>query len=152
MCRSIFLQQRAMRPLATRPARLDGYGLCFNIPVGPHERAVANLQEAAGMHTWGVLHLLTAEDWTRLDNSEGVPAGIYRHLPVQVLADGTELVHAITYQSTLVADGRKPSLRYLSLLLEGAQEHGLPEDYLRRLESFELAVDERPGYPQPPRS
>ena len=39
--------------------------------------------------------------------------------------------------------GRKPSARYLGLLLEGAREHALPQDYLRRLEGLELAVDER---------
>ena len=39
--------------------------------------------------------------------------------------------------------GRKPSARYLGLLLEGAREHGLPADYVAQLEKLELAHDER---------
>jgi hypothetical protein len=41
--------------------------------------------------------------------------------------------------------GRKPSRRYLRLLLDGAREHGLPEEWIRHLEGLELAVDERLG-------
>lgn len=151
MSRETFLNQRAMRPLATRVGRLDGYRLCFNIPVGPGERAVANLESDAGAHTWGVLHLLSPDDFTRLDNSEGVPAGLYRHVAVDVLADGTEPLAARTYQSSLIAPGRKPSVRYMSLLLNGAREHGLPAAYIDLLEAVELGADERPGYPQPTR-
>jgi len=39
--------------------------------------------------------------------------------------------------------GRKPSARYLRLLVEGAREHGLPREYVTFLESHELARDER---------
>jgi len=150
MSREIFLNRRAMQPLATRPGRLHDYELCFDIPVGPGERAVANLAARPGAQTWGVLHLLTADDLRRLDYTEGVGGGLYRHLSVQVWAEGIEPVTALAYQSTFTASGRKPSLRYASLLVEGAREHGLPSDYIRQLEALELAIDERPGYPQPP--
>ena len=50
------------------------------------------------------------------------------------------MIQAVTYlaQGTKV-DG-KPSLRYITLLRDGARAHGLPEDYLRLLESVEHAV------------
>jgi hypothetical protein len=44
---------------------------------------------------------------------------------------------------TYVAQGnqfdRSPSLRYLTLMREGAHTHGLPEHYLRFLEQIEHA-------------
>lgn len=150
MSRRIFVDRRGLHPLGSRRGRLDGYRLCFNIPVGPGERAVANLEQVPGAHTWGGLYLLAAKDFAKLDRSEGVPAGIYRHLAVQVLADGYGVVEAVTYQSSLIMPGRKPSVRYMRLLLEGAREHELPAEYIRFLQSFELAHDEREGHPQPP--
>jgi hypothetical protein len=52
-------------------------------------------------------------------------------------------VRAWTLASGFAAKGRKPSARYIGLLLEGAREHGLPAEWIAHLESFELAVDER---------
>src|SRR5205807_3974084 len=59
MSRSIFCERRGMRPLATRWGWLEGYRLCFNLPIGPGERGVANLEPEAGARTCGVLYLLT---------------------------------------------------------------------------------------------
>jgi cation transport regulator ChaC len=140
---AIFAGRRAMRPLATRWGWLAGYRLCFDIPIGPGERAVANLTEEAGARTCGVLYLLTPADTERLDRSEGVHLGFYRRVAVDVVIQGGETFAAFTYQSELRQKGRKPSARYLGLLLEGARAHGLPPDYIRYLESFELAIDER---------
>ena len=65
MNRAIFLDRRGMHPLETRRAWLEGYRLCFNIPVGPGERGVANLEPDIAARTWGVLYLLTAEEFDR---------------------------------------------------------------------------------------
>ncbi len=143
MSRSIFCERRGMRPLATRWGWLEGYRLCFNLPIGPGERGVANLEPEAGARTCGVLYLLTPEDFDRLDRSEGVHRGIYRRIPVQVLAEGEEPVPALTYRSSWGQEGRKPSARYLGLLVGGARQHGLPREYETFLESHELAWDER---------
>jgi hypothetical protein len=75
--------------------------------------------------------------------TEGVPSGGYRRIPVSVIVDGDEELEAFTYQSDKSSPGRKPSPRYIGLLIEGAVQHGLPADYLHYLRSFELAADER---------
>lgn len=141
--REIFLGRRAMRPLATRSGRLEDFALRFNLPVGPGERGVANLEPELRSHVWGVLYLLSPEEFDRLDRTEGVHRDYYRRVAVEVLTDGAERVEAFAYRSALATPGRKPSARYLGLLLDGARDHGLPTEWVRFLESFELAIDER---------
>jgi len=144
MSRAILIGRRGLHPRASRVGWLDDHRLHFNLPVGPGERGVANLEPAPGTRTCGVLHLLAAEECDRLDRTEGVHFGVYQRVPVAVRALGEEgVVEAFTYCSSRTVEGRKPSPRYMQLLLDGATEHGLPADWVRFLESFELAVDER---------
>jgi len=144
---AIFRERRGMCPRAVRPARLREYRLCFNLPIGPGERGVGNIEPAEGACTWGVLYLLTPEELARLDRTEGVGVGLYARIVVDVVTPDGERVTAHAYQSARTCEGRKPSPRYLGLLLEGARRHGLPADYVRMLERCELACDERVSPP-----
>lgn len=141
---TIFLTRRQMHPLATRQGRLVDHRLTFNLPIGSGERGVANVAPEPGVHTWGVLYLLTSEECARLDRTEGVHLGLYERIAVSVLLDDhTDQLPAFTYRSSRTQPGRKPSARYLGLLLDGAIDHGLPESYVRLLRCFDLARDER---------
>ena len=148
MNRGIFQSRRGMHPIQAQPALLENYRLCFNLAIGTGERGVANLESEAGARIWGVLYLITLEQSEHLDRTEGVPRGAYRRTPVSPIVDGGEQIAAFTYQSDRISPGRKPSPRYLCLLIEGAVQHGLPADYLRYLRNFELAVDERLSEPR----
>jgi cation transport regulator ChaC len=142
MNRGIFENRRGMRPIQAQPALLENYRLRFNLAIGPGERGVANLESEAGARTWGVLYLITIEESEHLDRTEGVPRA-YRRIAVGAIIDGGEQIAAFAYQSDRISPGRKPSLRYIGLLIEGAVQHGLPPGYLRYLRNFELAADER---------
>ena len=150
MNREIFESRRGMRPIQAQPALLEDYRLRFDLAVGPGERGVANLESQAGARIWGVLYLITVEQSEHLDRTEGVPRGAYRRVPVSAVVDGSERIAAFTYQSNRISLGRKPSPRYLGLLIEGATQHSLPPDYLNYLRNFELAADDRLS--EPPRS
>jgi len=143
MSPAIFLERRAMRPLAARRARLDGYRLCFDLPVGPSNRGVANVIADDGGSIWGVAYLLSTPEFDRLDRTEGVHRGLYVRLAVELALDGEERVTGFTYQSPFRSEGRKPSARYLGLLLDGARHHALPAEYAAALAALELAIDER---------
>jgi cation transport regulator ChaC len=143
MSRGTFEDRRGMRPIQAHPAMLENYRLCFNLPIGPGERGVANLESEPGAHTWGVLYLITVEQSLHLDRTEGVPRGAYRRIPVSAIVDSGERIAAFAYQSDRSRLGRKPSPRYIGLLIEGAMHHGLPPSYLTYLRDFEVAVDER---------
>ena len=146
MTRAIFRERRGMSPREARYGWLHDYRLCFNIPIGSGERGVANVEVEAGARLCGVLYLLDVAECERLDRSEGVHVGLYRRIPVEVLVDGGDRVAAFTYLSERTTAGRKPSPRYMGLLLDGAREHGLPAEYVEVLRAIELAVDERvPG-------
>ena len=138
-----FLGRRNMRPLATRVAHLADFELRFDLPVGRAERGVANVSPRRGAGVWGVAYQLTARDLMRLDRSEGVHRGFYQRIAVRVTCDDGPARAAWTYQSLRGRPGRKPSRRYLGLLLRGARHHGLPAGYVTALRSLELAQDER---------
>ncbi len=139
-----FLGRRRMRPHEARVARLDAYELRFDLPIGHGERAVANVVPVPGREVWGVAYRIDVPEAARLDRTEGVHRGAYLRRPVALVPEGDGApFDAFTYHSTRSVAGRKPSRRYLGLLLTGARHHGLPEEYVAWLRSFELAVDER---------
>jgi cation transport regulator ChaC len=140
--------RRGIEPLDVRVGRLPGYRLCFDIPIGAGARGVANLAIDVEAHVWGVAYLLTGDQHERLDRTEGVPAGVYRRLPVHVATPAGSLA-AETYISERRDPSRLPSFRYLGLLREGAREHALPADWLSVLEAWTLAWDERDGAHNP---
>jgi cation transport regulator ChaC len=142
LCRATFLGRRRMRPLETRVGRLDGYRLCFDLAVGSGERAVANLIADPSAHVWGALYHLTSDQCQHLDRTEGVPA-VYSRRAITVVDAIGAAVAAFTYESALRRESRKPSPRYMNLLLSGAREHGLPQVYVDYLRSIGLARDER---------
>ena len=143
LCRATFVERRGMRPLDVRRARLDGYRLTFDLPVGPGERGVASLAPDSAAATWGVCYLLEPASCEHLDRSEGVHRGYYRRVDVSVVDEHGTPFAAFAYQGAVAVRGRNPSARDLGLLLDGARENDLPAEWLRYLQALELAVDER---------
>jgi len=141
---STLVGRRGITPLAAHAAWLDDLTLRFDLPVGPGERGVANLVPAPGVRTWGVTYRITLDDAERLDRTEGVDRGYYYRASVaaQRPAPAGPLA-AFTYRSPHGVVGRKPSARYLGILVEGARHHALPAEWIAYLEGLELAVDER---------
>ncbi len=138
-----FLGRRRMRPLRSEIARLDDWTLCFDLPVGPGERGVGNVRQEPGSLIWGVAYELESAEAGRLDSTEGVHRGVYRRVSIRVRTASDDTLSAFTYQSPRGIPGRKPSRRYLGLLLTGARHHGLPAAWIDRLRATPLAIDER---------
>ena len=137
---SAFCGWRGMRPLAWRPARVRGYRLRFNLEGRPRGKAApANLSPDPQAEVWGVLYRITRRDLVRLDATEGIPWSRYRLLWLDAEdIDGCAFRAVIYIAQGMEADGR-PSLRYITLLRDGARAHGLPEHYIRFLEDVEHA-------------
>ena len=138
-----FLGRRRMQPDAVRTVALGGYRLVFDLPVGSGERAVANVLPESGAMVRGVAYRISVSQAAHLDRTEGVPKA-YRRTEVELVDDSDAGRFAgFTYVCPRRTPGRKPSERYMGLLLYGARHHGLPGDYIDYLRDFELAVDER---------
>jgi gamma-glutamylcyclotransferase len=102
--------------------------------------APANVFPDPQAEVWGVLYKLTRRDLVRLDATEGIPWSRYRPLWLDAEdIDGSPL-RAVTYIAQGKATDGSPSLRYITLLRDGARAHGLPEHYLRFLEDVEHAT------------
>jgi cation transport regulator ChaC len=137
---SAFSELRSMRPKEWRAGRITGYRLRFNLDGRPKGKAApANISRDEGGEVWGVLYQISRRELVRLNASEGVPGRRYR--PLWLAADDTSgnPLDAATY----IADGNdedgNPSLRYITLLREGARAHGLPEHWISFLESVDHA-------------
>ena len=133
-----------MTPREACPGRIDDYRLRFNLDGRPKGKAApANIEAETDAEVWGVLYLLKRRDLIRLDATEGVPGRRYRHLWIAAEDRHGVRVDAVTY----IADGNeedgKPSLRYITLLREGARQHGLPYAWIAYLDNVEPATPQR---------
>jgi gamma-glutamylcyclotransferase len=135
-----FRVRRRMQPAEQRVGRIRGYRLRFNLDGRPKGRAApANLALDPGAEVWGVLYKVTRRDLLRLDATEGVPGRGYRPQWFEVEDRDGHVVPAVAYIARgQEADGN-PSLRYLTLLREGAQANGLPGHWLQFLDSVKHA-------------
>lgn len=101
--------------------------------------APANISADPDAEVWGVLYQITRASLLHLDATEGVPGRRYRRLWVDAEDSDGEKISAVTY----IAHGNEidgnPSLRYITLLRDGARAHGLPDHYLRFLDAVKPA-------------
>lgn len=140
MHRSAFQDRRGMRPTETRAGRIPGYRLRFNLDGIPKGRsAPANIAADPDGEVWGVLYRITMRELVWLNVTEGVPGRNYR--PIAVPAedrDGCPLT-AVAYIAEGKAEDGNPSLRYITLLRNGARDHGLPDRWIEHLDSVRHA-------------
>ncbi len=86
-----------------------------------------------------MLYKVTRRDLLRLDSTEGVPGRGYRpQLFVAEDGDGRQL-SVIAYIGLGKEEDGNPSLRYLTLLREGARANGLPGHWLQFLDGVKHA-------------
>jgi gamma-glutamylcyclotransferase (GGCT)/AIG2-like uncharacterized protein YtfP len=137
---SAFREWRGMRALEWLPGRVRWYRLRFNLEGRPMGKATPpNLYADPQAEVWGVLYKISRRDLVRLDATEGVPWWRYRQLWLDAEDINGNPFQAVTYIAQGNEDDGNPSLRYITLLREGARAHRLPEHYIRFLEQVEHA-------------
>ncbi|XP_018553573.1 gamma-glutamylcyclotransferase a [Lates calcarifer] len=116
--------------------RLKDYELNFGLWEQHVDNAwhggVATIESSPGAEVWGVIWTLSNENLTSLDNQEGVSEGIYSPLEVSVETD-KGVMRCRTYQMNNF-HACPPSPQYKQVVCLGAQQNGLPADYLKRLD------------------
>lgn len=98
----------------------------------------ADLKPTPGAVVEGVLWEVSEQDLKALDQYEGVPSDYIRKTVTVETKDGkTHQAHI--YFVAQPGGYRPPSKRYMRLLIQGAEEHGLSDEYVRRLEAIKTA-------------
>jgi len=88
----------------------------------------------------GVVFAISVVEKRVLDRIEGVGAG-YEEKSVKVAAEDGRILSAIMYLATRIDSSLRPFAWYKRHVLAGAREHGLPEDYIARIEAIESKHD-----------
>jgi gamma-glutamylcyclotransferase (GGCT)/AIG2-like uncharacterized protein YtfP len=124
------MRARVPAAVARGRARLDGHRLVFD-KHGADGSAKANLVPDPGSAVWGVVWELATPDLARLDPYEGG----YERVRVSAEADDGSRWEVEVYVSERRTDDPRPFDWYLEHVLRGARVHGLPADYVARLEA-----------------
>lgn len=125
------IQQRAGEAAEEKVAYLDNYELNFD-KVARGGTGTANVVAAEGKVVYGVLYRLSERQLKVLDRFEGVPEH-YRRSEVTVVDQQGNKTGAQVYLARKVRKGLKPDRLYLQRILQGAEEHSLPREYIEQL-------------------
>lgn len=138
-------------------SRLRGWKLCFDVlGAPPSDPCFASITPDEGSSVYGVTYSLeTEQDWTQLQVSEGISdrhrLSWYTVIQVEVecldnagnvvekLRARTLTTNPMMRLSRLAAPHTYPSVRYMSILIRGAETEKLPEEYIDTLRSVQTA-------------
>jgi gamma-glutamylcyclotransferase len=121
-----------------QPGLARGWRLVLDKPgLIPTSGSFANIVADPDVDVWGVLYQIAAADIEHIDLTEGVLIGNYARIEVPVWPAGSDApINAFTLTSGRREPDLQPSTRYMSLLIAGAEEHGLPSDWVAYLRSI----------------
>jgi len=112
-------------------AKMDGYKLDFNYRSTRWQGAVATVVESPESCVWGVVWIKHNSTIASLDEQEGVHLEIYKPIFVEVTTTEGEVLKCRCYQQiTELEEDRRPSAVYKNVMVRGARENGVPEDYI----------------------
>lgn len=111
----------------------DGYSLEF-LKKSRDGSGKATLVPLAGKKCYGVIFEIPLDQRDALDRFEG--SGYERTDTFEVLNAKGELVSTATYLSKEATRGLLPYHWYKAHIVEGAEKHGLPADYIGTLRSL----------------
>jgi gamma-glutamylcyclotransferase (GGCT)/AIG2-like uncharacterized protein YtfP len=119
------------------PARLDGFRLAFLRRSPRWKAGAADVIPHDGHAVWGALYAVGEAELDALDTKEFVAISGYRRREVVVVCHDGAIVPAATYEVVDKAeDELTPKAEYLALMLEGATERGLPDEWIAHLRSL----------------
>lgn len=135
MMNNVGLNARGLFSKQSRPGELLDHELIF---YGTQGMAAAKPNPGQSFH--GVLHELTVEDMCKLDKIE---VGVARSAAKARLYDGT-VVDCVVYCDDVDkkkatgqdAEDKLPSERYIAIMIEGAENHGVAKEYVDKLRAL----------------
>ena len=89
---------------------------------------------------YGVVFSIPLSEKATLDKIEGLGNG-YAEKNVVVASESGRTFEAVTYYATNIDASLKPVDWYVEHVVRGAREHGLPPEYISRIEAIESIPD-----------
>jgi gamma-glutamylcyclotransferase (GGCT)/AIG2-like uncharacterized protein YtfP len=118
-------------------ANLPNWEIQFNFLSRTYNGGVTGIEPAVAKLVKGVLYEVSNEELLHLDSIEGIPEGIYYRQTIYVADEFGKMLKAATYRTTNPKGPFKPTKKYVSLMINGAKEHGFDPDYIKELEAIE---------------
>jgi len=124
------MRERCSESRFVKRVYLRGYRLVYDGDGRGQEEIVANIVATgcAKDIVWGGLYEISDRDLERLDDYEEYPSS-YQRKEIEVEDEEGNAFRALCY----LREGRKeekPSWEYREVVIEGARDCGLPEDYI----------------------
>ena len=146
------LTERVGSALPFSNAWIRGYEVRFR-KISFDDSGKADLVETGDLEdiVHGVVYQFDPAEWHALDKHEGATGNNpgYDRVPIQVHTDlSNRDVTTYLARRGRIDESLKPYTWYRDLILCGAEQHGLPEDYRRKIESIVDIPDpeeNRPG-------
>ncbi|WP_424501733.1 gamma-glutamylcyclotransferase family protein, partial [Robiginitalea sp.] len=135
------LKAKGVLPKRSYVGQLPNFRLKFNVQHWfRHEGGMGNIEPSDDPNdvVEGMLHECTEEDLEALDRMEAYGVGYDR---VRIKVDTHEgLKEALTYTGLpeIINEDCLPTRRYLNIILKGAREAGLSNNYIQKLEKHPL--------------
>jgi hypothetical protein len=103
---------------------------------------ISTIIEHPGGLIRGVLCAVRVTELETLDILEDVPLGLYKRESFRVLGEDNEWHLGDLYRVVKPEGPFVPADGYLDLMLEGAREHGLPQDYIESIAARRGLLDQ----------
>lgn len=137
------LRARTPSAISLGRARLPGYALRWH-KLGRDGSGKCDIEpsDVPNAAVWGVLYEIDRAERHDLDTVEGLGVGYDEHM-VRVETD-TVVREAVTYKARpdRIDSALRPLAWYRAHVIRGATEHGLPDEYMRRIAAVQV------GYPE----
>ncbi|XP_058459218.1 gamma-glutamylcyclotransferase-like isoform X2 [Malaya genurostris] len=126
---------------------LEDYKVDFFHYAARWKGAPATIIEAPGQRVWGAIWEINSSNLPDLDRQEGVHNQVYKALSLPIIDSKGDTLECRVYQlvkNPPVPDfeeahrpfERQPSKTYMKIILAGAKESGLPEEYIGFLKTI----------------
>lgn len=137
------LKKRVPSAIKISNAFIEGYNLvCNKISIDGSSKGNIVKSENPNDVVWGVIFEIEDTEKSILDEAEGLGRG-YNETTLTFTDNDNNAVKAQIYlaDEDAIDNQLKPFDWYKSIILEGAKQNQLPQDYIEKIESLDFEVD-----------
>jgi len=121
-------------------AKVENVDLNFDFPSRWWGGRVAGLVDKKGAVIYGRVFEIPAVNWPVVQHKEGVITGMSIERPITVIVDGKEIqATAFTTTPSRARTDGEISADYVEALIRGAEQSGLPAEYIAHLKKTYVA-------------